>query len=176
MGKLEGYADTGGKLTIPLSKGKLGLIALGAIAFVPLCLWVVALDDASIVHRALAGLGIPLFAVCGVLAVRKLFDTRPGLILDSQGFTDNASANPAGFVPWTDVTDFHVVTIRRQRSLTVVVRNPEEYINRGGKLRQYLNRANTRMVGSPIAISANSLKICFEDLVAAFETNRPNFA
>ncbi|MUM15552.1 hypothetical protein FZI91_08895 [Mycobacterium sp. CBMA271] len=172
---MENPEGTGGELTIALSKLKLGLIALGAIAFVPLCIWVVTLNDVSIVRRVIVGVGIPLFGLCAVFALRKLFDTRPGLILGGQGFTDNASAVAAGFVPWADVTDIRVVDIKRQRMLMVAVKNPADYIARGGAVRRYLNRANMRMTGSPIAIPASSLKIDFDDLVAKFEANRPKF-
>ncbi|MBA0048231.1 STM3941 family protein [Mycobacteroides sp. LB1] len=175
MEKLEGNADTGGELTIALSKWRLGLIALGAIAFVPACIWAMNADDASVVRRGIAGIGIPFFGFCGLWALRKLFDTKPGLILSSKGFTDNASAIAAGFVPWTDVTGIHVVEIKKQRTLIVTVKNPEHYIAKGSAARQLLNRANMRMAGSPIGISANSLKIGFDELIAQFEANRPRF-
>lgn len=175
MEELAGNSSTGDELIIALSKGRLSLIALGAIAFVVLCAWLVTADDVSIIRRALAGIGIPFFGLCALWGLRKLFDTRPGLILSSNGFVDNASALAAGFVPWTDVTGTHVVEIKRQRILMVTVKNPEHYIARGGPVTRLLNRGNMRMAGSPIAISANSLKIGFDELLAAFEANRSRF-
>ncbi|ORA62129.1 STM3941 family protein [Mycobacteroides franklinii] len=63
----------------------------------------------------------------------------------------------------------------RQRILMVAVKDPERYIARGGPVTRLLNRGNMRMAGSPIAISANSLKIGFDELLAAFEANRSRF-
>lgn len=77
MEELAGNRSTGDELIIALSKGRLSLIALGAIAFVVLCAWVVTADDVSIVRRALAGIGIPFFGLCALWGLRKLFDTRP---------------------------------------------------------------------------------------------------
>jgi len=48
--------------------------------------------------------------------------------------------------------------------LTVEVADPKRFVERGGFLRRKLNEVNAWLVGSSINISANSLKISFDEL------------
>lgn len=56
--------------------------------------------------------------------------------------------------------------ISGQRMLVVRVADPDKYVERGNALKRVLNRANTRMCGSPVVISANALQISFDELRA----------
>ena len=165
--------------TIPLSKTKLALLVVGSLLFVALGLWLAQLDAATIASQrrynnpaVMHGLGIVcalLFSATAAFGLIKLRDDRPGLAFGPDGFTDNASATAAGFVPWADVTGVGVMEFNRQRMLVVGVRDPEKYIARGGALKRMLGRANTRMCGSPVVISAHALKTDFGTLVAEFQ-------
>ena len=114
-----------------------------------------------------------LSAVFGLV---KLRDDRPGLVFGPDGFTDNASATAAGFVPWSEVTGVGVMEFNRQKMLVVGVRDPEKYLARGGALKQMLGRANARMCGSPIVISAHALKTDFGALLTEFEHRLDRYA
>ncbi len=102
---------------------------------------------------------------CGVYGAVKLFDTAPGLILDSEGILDNSSGTSVGRIPWTQVRGFDIVTISRQRLLIVFVDNPRDYIRRSNFLKRPPLWANMKMFGSPITLAANALQINFEELV-----------
>ena len=164
---------------IELSKTKLLLFLLGAAVFVAAGIWMFSLDDASIQSRRsfndpvyVHGLGlvaIIFFGICGLYALKKLFDKRPGLIFNNSGIVDNASSISPGFIPWSEVLGAGVFEIQKQKLLIVMVRDPQRYIARGNLLRRTLNKANYKMVGSPISIASNTLAINFSELVSLFD-------
>jgi hypothetical protein len=104
-----------------------------------------------------------VFFVATVAGVRKLFDSKPGLVLSSVGVLIDSSS--AGLIPWSDITRFDTYVIQKQKLLVVKLVAPEKYLRAGGFLRQAANRANMGMLGSPIAIASSTLKISFDELV-----------
>lgn len=120
------------------------------------------------VIRGLGAVTILFFGGCALYAIAKAFDRKPGLILRPDGFVDNSSAVAAGFIPWSDVTGLGIFEFNRQRMLVVQVAQPEKYADGGNALTRALNRANTRMCGSPIVISSNALRIPFDELHSEF--------
>jgi hypothetical protein len=108
---------------------------------------------------------IAFFGLCGLSALFKLFDFSPGLVIDAEGIVDNSSGVSAGRIPWSDIRGFTVTTVQGQRFLTVKVANPKKYVQRGHVLKRLLVNANATYFGGAIQISANSLKIDFDELV-----------
>ncbi len=171
--------DSGDETIVELSKTKIMLLLLGASAFVAAGIWMLTLDDASIQSQRrfndpvyVHGLGlvsIVFFGICGLFALKKLFDKKPGLVFNNSGIVDNASSVSPGFIPWSEVVGAEIFEIQKQKLLIIKVRTPQEYIARGSSLRQTLNKANYKMVGSPISISANALAIKFSELVSLFD-------
>ena len=167
--------NTDNQKVIELSKFKVLLLILGACAFVAAGLWMLQMDPAEIAAQrrfnspavvyAMGWASIVFFGLCGVLGARKMFDRKPGLVLSSAGILDNSSGVSAGLIPWSEIVGFSIFEMQNQKMLIVKVSNPEKYIERGGSLRRALNKANFKMCGSPIAITSNSLKIRFDELL-----------
>jgi len=167
---------------IELSRTKLVLAVLGSCAFVAAGAWLLSFDAGEVRYgRSFAlfynnppivyGAGLAailFFGLCGLYAFVKLFDKRPGLILNSSGIVDNASGVAAGFIPWPEVLGAGVYEVQKQKMLVVGVRDPQKYVGRGGALKRAFNEANSKMVGSPVAISSVALKIDFSELVTLF--------
>jgi hypothetical protein len=159
---------------IPLSKTKVVALLLGSLVLVALGVWLVTLDSEFIETQRrfnspmiIRGVGIAalvFFGLCGAFAFKKLFDTRPGLVLNSQGIHDNSSGVAAGHIPWAEITSISLYEIQKQKMLVIEVVDPEQYIAKGGAIKQALNRANLELCGSPIAISSVALKIDFDEL------------
>jgi len=174
--------STANERVIELSRLKLVLTIAGALLFVAAGAWfLLAPADGSFIRDmerfappwAIHTLGVvaALFGLAGaVYGVRKSFDRKPGLVLSAAGLVDNSSGVAAGFIPWSEVTGLSLFQMRRQRMLIVHVADPEKYIARGNALQRMLNRANTGMVGSPIAINSNALRIPFDELQREFES------
>lgn len=162
------------EIIINLSKNKIILIVLGSIIFVLAGLWLLTLDPEQlskarrfnnpILVKAIAFSCIGFFGFCGIYGVAKLFDTKPGLILNSNGIIDNSSAVAVGQIPWYEIQGFNEYEISGQKMLVVLVNEPEKYIKQGNSIRRALIKANLKRVGSPITISANALKINYAKL------------
>ncbi len=169
--------------TIELSKTKIALAILGTCAFVAIGIWLLSLDAESIRFSRnfglffnnptyVYGLGFMSIIIFGILALfffRKLFDKQPGLVFTNLGIVDNASAVSAGFIPWSEVLGSEIFEMQRQKMLIIMVKDPEKYVDRGNAVQRTLNKANYKMCGSPITISANALKINFSELLDLFD-------
>ncbi len=160
---------------IGLSRQKTLRLLGGSCVFAAGGLWMLHLDAAEIEHLPgfnlpwlTHGLGVVLIVFFGLgvlVGLRKLLDRRPGLVLDAKGLHDNTSGVCAGLVPWSDITGFSVFQVYGQRSLIVHVSDPRKYAKRGGIAGRVLRRINLKLCGSPVAITAQSLQIDFDDLI-----------
>ena len=168
---------------IELSRKKLVLLVAGSCAFVIAGAWMLSLDAAEIragrsftlfyknptFVYSLGAAAILFFGICGVYGLKKMFDTKPGLVLNSSGIIDNVSGVAAGFIPWSEVIGVGVYEIQNQKMLIIGVRDPQKYIDRGSAVMRMVNKANQGMTGSPISISSAALKIDFPELLSLFD-------
>lgn len=160
---------------IELSKVKIVLLVIGALAFVGGGAWFLSLDAEFIKSQGMLrsptliyGLGvvsIAFFGLCGLVGIRKLLDRSPGLIVNSEGLVDNSSGVSAGFIPWSEVVGIEEFEVQKQKLIYLQVSNPNKYVNNGNVLQRMANRANTKLYGTPVQISSNSLKISYDDLL-----------
>ena len=131
----------------------------------------------TLVVRGIAVLGTLFFGFCGLYALAKVFDRRPGLVLDHEGIIDNSSALPAGRIRWDEITGIRMSDVQSQIFLTIDVVDARRFVERGGALRRFANRANMGLVGSAINISTNGLAISrvelARQLAAFFEAYGP---
>jgi hypothetical protein len=165
--------DNNETLVIPLSKAKLMLLFAGSMLFVILGLWFVKSPQSFIspLHRSItliivAGYASTIFfGLCAVFIFRKLFDTKAGIIIDSKGIHDNSSGVSAGFIPWSDISNISTIEVSRQKLIMIEVSNPDIYISRQTNfIAKKAAAINHKMYGSPISITASSLKYSFDDL------------
>ncbi len=155
-------------ISIPLSKRKLFLVSLGSWAFVAICVWIFLSRDGpgnDPFNKLVAVVGILFFGLAGLFGAWKLFDKQPGLIIDAEGIVDNSSATAAGRISWAEITGFGISEVSGQKFLTIMVTSPEKYISGKGRVRAWLSSMSMKMTGSPINISANSLKTNFDGLL-----------
>ena len=168
---------------IEFSPAKTALAVFGCLAFIAIGIWMLTLDPAIVASgksfrfffnsplfaRILGIASILVFGGLGAMMVSRLLSKKPGMILNSDGITDNASSAAAGFIPWSDVTGIQVFEMSGQKMLVVHVTDPHKYLDRGNAVKRKLNSANLNMCGSPISISANTLKADFSELISTFE-------
>ena len=167
--------NTADEKVIKLSKTKVLLLIAGACVFVAIGLWMVQMDSSEIesqrrfnsplIIHSIGAASIAFFGLCGVFGVKKMFDKKPGLVLSAVGIFDNSSGVSAGLIPWSEIVGFDIYEVQKQKMLIVKVTNPEKYVEVGGSMKRALNRVNFKMCGSPIAITSNSLKISFNELL-----------
>ena len=160
---------------INLSKTKLIFLLVGSLAFVALGAWIFTADNQNtellpkLASMTLAqGIGlftILFFGVCTLFAIKKLFDNKPGLVINPEGIIDNSSGSSLGFIPWDDVIGVDQYQIERQKFVSILVSDPHKYAERGNSLQRMAHRANINLCGTPIVISANSLQVNHEQLL-----------
>ena len=165
----------GQQIEIPLSKKKIFLMLVGALAFVAIGLWFI-ISPPTITNSywgnptiiALAGYAsIIFFGLCAFFLIRKLPDNKPGLIIDQTGLTDNSSGVSAGQVLWSDIEAISVIEIHRQKLIMLKVRNPQEYIDKQTSgFKRKMMQMNFKLYGTPLSITSNGLKISFEELLS----------
>lgn len=161
------------EITIDLSKDKIILQILGCAVFVALGAWFI-LDPPKGNHPIFNNptlllvtgwAGIVFFGGIGCFLLYKITDKAPGLTISASGVTDNSSGVAAGFVPWADIIEVSEATVANQRFVNLLVRNPQEYIDRQTNgFKRKLLRINYSSYGSVISISANSLSGTHEEI------------
>jgi len=166
------------ELVIDVSRTKAILMIVGGLAFVAGGYWMFTadaetvrqgpIDDPLFVHGV--GLAAMVFGGLGIIfGIRKLFDKKSGLVFNSSGIIDNSSGLAAGFIPWSEIIGAEIYEVHRQKMLIIKVRHPEKFTQRGNLLRRALVKMGSKMSGSPIAITPNTLKINFSELLSTFE-------
>lgn len=161
---------------IAFSKIRIGLLLCASVGMMALGGWLLTLPDVSIAAQrrfnepwlvhSVGGLSLLFFGVCSLMAGRKLLDASPGLVLSEQGLLDNASGVAAGFIPWSQITGIGHYQVQGQKMLVIGLADPKPYLERGPFWKKALLKANYRLVGSPVSIPANTLKMAFEPLLA----------
>jgi hypothetical protein len=102
--------------------------------------------------------------------LEKLIKNEPALIISADGITDNSSGVSAGFIPWSDIIAVKEAVIANQRFINLVVKNPQEYIDRQKSVfRRKIMQKNHDIFGTGIGISTNTLKISYSELKKILE-------
>lgn len=163
------------KIIIPLSKAKTFLSLLGALLFVVLGFFFMIAPEtfattarpSTLLIQIIGFASILFFGLCLVFIAKSLFDTKPGLILDEYGITDNSSASSIGLIEWKDIEGIETIQIASTKLLIIYTNQPEKYIQRAksGLIRTVM-QTNYKSYGSPISISSTALNIKFRDLEA----------
>jgi hypothetical protein len=161
------------QIEIPLSKKKMAMTLMGAIAFVGIGFWFVIkppkIDNLFFGNPTIlfiVGLSsIVFFGLIAFTIFRKLSDNKPGFIINRDGIIDNSSGISAGPVLWTDIEIIRVTQVMNQKFILIILKNPQDYIDRvKNPLKRKGMEVNYKNYGSPINISANALQTNFDEL------------
>lgn len=167
------------EIVIELSKVKIIFLLLGAAFFIAIGVWFLTLNTHEIEASRkfnnpmlFCVLGIVLilfFGLVSLFGLKKLFDKSPGLVINYEGILDNSSGVSVGVIPWLEVSGIGEYQVQKQKFISVLLYDPNKYVNKGSFLKRMANRANKKMCGTPINISTNSLKICYEELLEVIQ-------
>jgi hypothetical protein len=160
-----------GVVRFPLSRSRTVLGVLGSAAFVAVGAFLFT-QGADRPVLAVAGvLAVVTFGLFGVLGVRQLLRRdRTGLAFDDEGFTDTSAPTAVGRVAWAETTGLRTGTLRGQPLIVVDVVDPDAVVARlGSATRRASARANIRLVGSPVCLSAGNVAATEAAVLAAFE-------
>lgn len=165
------------RIEIPLSKTKIMLILVCTIVFLIIGLCFIIWPENFLSHfgRPCTIEGIRVWGIFGSLffglgtlyALWKLFDQKPGLIIDREGLLDNSSGIAAGRIPWADVTGVSEWEYHGPKMVVLLLKDPQRYISPQSKaLKRKAMLENLDRCGSPVVISAVGLKISYKELYA----------
>jgi hypothetical protein len=156
--------------SIALSKRKTALLLACGLIFVAIGVWLIVMAKATGLSMLLGGSSVLFFGGCSYVALKKLMDRNPGLVVTAQGVTDNSAGASAGMVPWADVASVQARFLTGQKFVSLMLHDPQAYAQRGNQLQKYLGGMNIKLVGTPVSISANSLSISFDELLTLLQT------
>ncbi len=174
-------------IEIPLSKKKIILLLLAAITFVAGGIWIATNPEIFIknifrianpeIIRIGGIAGILFFGTAGIYGIKKLFDKKVGLIIDSNGITDNSNASSIGLIEWNDISEIRTKQVMSTKFLLIDIVNPEKYIGKAKNgIQAKLMKANMNMYETPLSITSNTLKYDFGELEkliqSEFERNK----
>ncbi len=160
------------EIEIPLSKTKIILLLIGALAFVFAGAWGIIDPEKFAWIRSsknfvlISGIAAVLFfGLCSVFFALKIFSRKPGLVINNAGIIDNSNATSVGLIAWNDITGIKRLEIASSKILVIETSNPEKYIARSKNIiSKKAMRANHNTYGSPLSIISNSLNIKFSEL------------
>jgi hypothetical protein len=172
-------------IEIPLSKVKLTKLLLASIVFSIIGLWIaISKPDISNaflnndVIKNIVAYGSMLMGLFGIyFFTKKLFDKRPGIVIDAQGITDNAGAMSVGLILWNDISDIkeriiQVSLFSKQSFVVIILKHPETYISKQtNAIKRKIMSSNLNGYGSPINITSNGLKIKHNELLLLMKEN-----
>jgi hypothetical protein len=154
-----------------VSRLRTGVLIAGAIGFVAACLWILSLPASEISEMAViaAYVGIPFFGVCAIVGARQLFRTEPVLQIDENGILWRRWSDEV--IPWSAIRGMSILEIRRQRSLTLKLVEPERYPGKG--LLGLLAGANRALSGGDINLNMAGTDRRFDEMLAAIDHFAP---
>ncbi len=163
------------QVAIPLNKGRLFLFLLLSLAFVVggFWLWNIADNYSGFKHwKALLGavLCVPLFGLGVVIFAYKLFDSRPGLILNDEGVHRLGLFGFQRVIPWKHITHCSINKVKRTKILLIHVDNVEEVLARLAPIARWSQRMALAQYGTPHSMASSNLKIDIEQLKALIES------
>jgi hypothetical protein len=167
------------KIEIPSSKIKLISMLIGTSVFIVGSYYLFQYPERFISYRFrsvefIKAIGLFLLVFCSsawVYIPVKLFDKKPGLILDENGIYDNSSVVSVGLILWKDIESIRIEKIKSTKILIVNVHNPEKYIDRSNRFKKVLLNLNTKLYGTPLTIGLAGLKYNFERLEKLISLN-----
>ena len=149
------------------SRGKLVLMAIGCIALTACAVaeWL----QGSLEYRIVALAAGAFFGLVFLLIIMRLVKPSPALIVNYSGILDNSSALGGYFLRWEEIDSVFIssmtVSMSRQRFLSITVKDTDRFLSQQGTVKAKMMRANIKLVGAPVNISANMLSIRLEELL-----------
>jgi hypothetical protein len=169
------------RIEIPLSKTKIFFLLMASLGFIAGGIWIATNPEKFIPNifriadpetiRISGILGILFFGVAGIYGIKKLFDNRAGLIIDSNGITDNSNASSIGLIEWNDISEIRTKQVMSTKFILIDTINPEKYIGKAKNgIQARLMKANMNIYETPLSITSNTLQYDFGELEKLIQT------
>jgi hypothetical protein len=159
------------EISIKLSKRNTLLLLVGAMTFIAVSIWLwnysnVQVQFSPVIVKFIAAIGVLFFTICLMFGVVKLFDNKPGLIINDQGIVNNTLGLNSQIIRWNNVKRLEVIKIKNTKILLVFTDNPSEVIEGANIWSKFFMQQNMKWYGTPISITATMLECNFEELLS----------
>jgi len=115
---------------------------------------------------------ILFFGYSCFIYIKKLFFSKPAIMVEKSGITDNSTAFSAGYIPWDEIKDIKANRFWAGNFVSISLKNPQTFIalQKNRKTRRLL-QANFNRTEYPITISTGFLNISSVKLVELLKNN-----
>ncbi len=161
-------------VAIPLSKGKVLLWFLVNGLFVAGGIWLwgkaPTYDGLTQARALFVAITCIVFFGAGVVVLgAKLFDQRPGLVLNEGGVHRLGMFRFQPVIPWNHITHCSIAKVKSTRILLIHVDNVEEVLMRMPPITRWMQRLVLSRYGTPYSLTSNTLQCDMEQLKEMIE-------
>ncbi len=157
-------------MEIYFSKSKIIKLLIVSILIVAFCIYLelfpetIKIKNWDIEFKKLIGVIAIVIGTGGIIInSKKLTKKSPGFIISDKGIIDNSSNINIGLIPWKEITEIELITVRGYKFIVIHVEDNDNLIN-GNLLKKALLSFYKFYYQSPIVISTNTLEINIEKL------------
>ncbi|MEK3876163.1 STM3941 family protein [Paenibacillus sp. FSL H8-0122] len=129
-------------------------------------------QDPAILLRTLGIVFTVLFGLGVVVYLFMLLRRSPLLVADAQGIDDRSSAIPGGRIMWEDIKDIRLIRFSGQKNICVYLADPKAYLARQRGVKRWLMAINLRLVGTPVNIASQAMRLPLERVYEELELRR----
>ena len=112
--------------------------------------------------------GVAFFGLCFVPILLQLFRHGPTVVIDRR--------MRIGRIPWEDIASVSVAQMKRQRLISLWLRNEEQYLPQGSAVTRRVAAASRAMGLSPFSMSFTGLTPGLDDAYARLRARLPERA
>lgn len=123
----------------------------------------IAIEDSSpMIYGIIGTVCCVFFGICGAYILERIINKSPSIVLNSEGFVDNASAIGIGLIKWNEIKEFKIYEYMGQKFLGIELVDPKILLSRTSKVKRMLLNTNKKLGTSTINIPQNTVEIPLE--------------
>jgi hypothetical protein len=126
--------------------------------------------------KVILAIGFLFFGYTFLFILKKARSGKDILIVDEKGITDHSSALAFGFIPWMDIDNIYIDSVRGNQFIELVLNNEEHYLQNLSGLKKHAILANKKMGLQVVCITLNSSGISpkelFPKIIEIFEQSK----
>jgi hypothetical protein len=168
--------DSGKEIIIYPSVLRMVKLLLGSISFVLVGVFLIILgfnidmgidagmskSDDSVIFGIIGIIGCLFFAFSSIYLVIRILVRKPSVIINEEGFTDNASAVGVGFLKWSEIKDFKIYDFMGQKFLGIELNEVEGTLQRVSIIKRILLKMNLALNYAMINVPQNTIDVPLE--------------
>ena len=115
------------------------------------CLWLMVYLGDGLKEMLIGTSIVILFGPLAIYFLVRLFRNQPSLIITDDYLYDNGSLASVGKLYWEEIEEVFIYKLANQKNLGIQVSNPDQVLERVGKVNRMMIKANKRIATANIA-------------------------